>query len=143
MSQKRHERFSSPGLLEHLEHAVGDEEAAHDVGHGGGEGDRAEEDDHGRMVLAGDHDRAHHRDGGDRVGQRHERGVQQARDARDDAQADEGGEQEDEQEGGERGVRLAGPRAVEARSGSKSIVVLQFGPAGRRQGRTAGELGGF
>ena len=42
-----------------------------------------------RLLLAGDDDRADDRDRGDRVGQRHQRRVQQPRDVLDDLEADE------------------------------------------------------
>ena len=51
------------------------------------------------MLLARDQDRAHHGDGRDGVGQRHQRRVQQPRHAPDHVQADEGGQHEHKQRG--------------------------------------------
>ena len=49
------------------------------------------------LLFAGDQDRSDDRDGGDGVGQRHQRRVQQARDVLDDLEADERREHEHEQ----------------------------------------------
>src|SRR6185312_1658687 len=80
--------------LEHLEHAVGDEEAADDV-------DRREDDRDERERLLdvrvrrpGDEHRADEDDAVDRVRPRHERRVQHRRDLRDDLDADEHGQDE-------------------------------------------------
>ena len=49
------------------------------------------------MLLAGDHDRSHERDGRDGVGERHERRVEERAHPADDLEAHEGGQDEDEQ----------------------------------------------
>ena len=96
-----HERSSAFGVpvgLEHLQHPVGDQEAADDVGHRGEQRDRAQDADPGGIVAAGHDDRADHRDGRDGVGERHQRRVQQPRDPADHAQPDERGQHEDVQQ---------------------------------------------
>src|SRR5690606_25327454 len=57
-----------------------------------------------RVLPAGHQDGADHRDGGDGVGDGHERGVQQPRHPPDDAHPDEGGEHEDEEQAPEVGI---------------------------------------
>src|SRR5205823_7845135 len=57
--------------------------------------DGAENADSERVVAARHEDRSHDGDRGDRVGNRHQRGVQQPRHAADDAQADERRQHED------------------------------------------------
>src|SRR5574341_1497935 len=84
-------------LLEHLEHAVRDQEAADDVRHRGEQRDRAQDADRAGILGPRHHQRAHHRDRRDRVRQGHERRVQQARHPTDHAQPDERGQHEDEQ----------------------------------------------
>src|ERR1700674_2056156 len=65
--------------LEHLEHAVGDEEAAHHVA--GGSDDRYYTQNRREftLVLAHQDNRTHNSDGVESVGQRHQRRVQQGR----------------------------------------------------------------
>src|SRR5882762_1228839 len=98
-------------LLEHLEHPVRDEKSAHDVRHGGEQGDPPEEADELRVLGARDRDGPDHGDRGDRVGERHERGVEQTGHSADHPQPDEGGEDEHEQHGpvvGRRGLSRYG-----------------------------------
>jgi len=61
---------------EHLEHAVGDHEAAHDVDGGQNHGNKAEDEADRRLRLAGHDDRADEDDAVNRVGTTHQRGVQ-------------------------------------------------------------------
>ena len=62
------------------------------------DGDEAEHFAHGGgFVVADDHDGAHHGDGGNRVGERHQRRVQQGRNPANHLQADEGRQHEDVQ----------------------------------------------
>ena len=86
-------------LLEHLEHAIGDEEAADHV-------DRAERDrDHQDQLgeeagsLADQQDAAEQNDPVDRVGRRHQRRMQGVRHLRDHLEAHERGEHENRQLG--------------------------------------------
>ena len=81
--------FFGPAGLEHLEHAVGDEESAHDVAGGGDDRDRAEDRRQRALCRARQDDGADHRDGVERVGQRHQRRVQQGRDPPDHLKPDE------------------------------------------------------
>ncbi len=86
--------------LEHLEHAVGDQESRHDVGHGRGHGDGRQRDDQRMplaLLLAQHQHRADQADGRDRVGQRHQRRVQQRRHPADHIEPEERRENEHEQ----------------------------------------------
>src|SRR4051812_6145475 len=90
-------------LLEHLEHAVGDDEAADDVR--GRKCDRQEADDADQRVLvfaAGDDHRADDHDAVDRVRARHQRRVQHRRHLRDHLEAEEDREHEHGHLGDER-----------------------------------------
>src|SRR6516225_5874372 len=81
--------------LEHLEHAIGDDESADDVDRGGGDRDEAEERADEPVIRAGGDERADEADRRDRVRRGHERRVQERRHARDHEEADEAGEHED------------------------------------------------
>ena len=61
--------------------------------------DEAEDLRVGRLRLAQDHDRAHQRDGGQGVGEGHQRRVEQLRDPADHLEADERRQREDEEVG--------------------------------------------
>ena len=99
--------------LEHLEHAVGHHEAADHVQRGQEDGEEAE-DQLGRPVgLAHDRQGADQHDAVDGVGARHQRGVQDARDLRDDLDADEGGQHEDGQVRDDAGGRPARRRRLQ------------------------------
>ena len=94
-----------------------------------------------RVVEAGDHDRADDRDGRDRVRDRHQRRVQQARHPRDDTEADEGREHEHVHHRGEvrgRGrVRGFGRRGL--RGGEHGESACHGGAScGRRHSATEG-----
>ncbi len=67
--------------LEHPEHSVGDDEAAHDVAGGGNHGDGPQHSGERALMFADQHDRPHHGDRVEGVGQRHQRRVQQRRHA--------------------------------------------------------------
>src|SRR5262245_410280 len=83
-------------LLEHLEHAVGDDEPADDVGGGEHHGDEREHaHEEARVWRAHDDDRADDDDPVDRVRPGHERRVQERRHLRDHLEPDEGREHED------------------------------------------------
>src|SRR5579862_7381958 len=83
--------------LEHPEHAVGDHEPADDIRHRRGDGHDAEQGGHRAVIRPGEYERAHERDPGDGVRRRHEWGVQQRRDSRNDLIPGECGEHEDVQ----------------------------------------------
>src|SRR2546423_7279139 len=86
----------SAAALEHLEHPVGDDEAADDVRGGQHDGDEA---DHGRgrvlVTEPGDEHRADDHDPVDRVRPGHERRVQERRHLRDHLEAEEDRKHED------------------------------------------------
>src|SRR5436309_4053929 len=86
-------------LLEHLQHPVRDEESADDIRHGREQRDPPEDADGRRVLRTRDRDRPDHGDRRDRVRERHERRVEQAGDAADHAQPDEGRQHEHEQHG--------------------------------------------
>src|SRR5262249_17868711 len=82
--------------LEHLEHPVGDDEAADDVGGGEHDGDEAEDPGERALVGLAEHDhRADDHDAVDRVRPRHQRCVQQRRHLRDHLDPEEDREHED------------------------------------------------
>jgi len=90
----REERFaftipSSLLLLEHLEHAVGHHKAAEDVDRGQCHRQEAHDGGEAEGRRAGGDDRADHDDAGNRVGHRHQRGVQRRRHLPDHVIADE------------------------------------------------------
>src|SRR5579863_4672046 len=85
--------FRAAARLEHFEHAVGDEEAAHNVAGGGHDGDGAEDSGERGLVLAGEENRSDHGDRVQRVRKRHQRRMQERRNAANHFQADERGEQ--------------------------------------------------
>src|SRR5579883_1235235 len=89
--------LARPAGLEHLQHPVGDDEAADDVARRGNDGDGSKYRGKSRFVLARDHDRADHRDGIQCIGERHERRVQQRRNPANHVKADEAGQNEDKQ----------------------------------------------
>src|SRR4029078_8053628 len=85
--------------LEHLEHPVGDEEAADDVD--GAERDGDDEDDlvQRARLLADEHEAAEQHDAVDGVRAGHERRVQRVGHLGDDQEADEAGEHDDRELG--------------------------------------------
>src|SRR5439155_23572459 len=89
--------FGRLPALEHLEHAVGDDETSDHVGRGEDDRDQAEHDGHRRVGSGGDEDGADQDDAVDRVGARHERRMQDGRHLRDDLEADEDREHEERQ----------------------------------------------
>src|SRR5229473_5241571 len=88
-----------PAGFEHAQHAIGDQEAADDVAGGGDDGDGAENRGEIALVFAGENDSANYGDGVQRVGEGHQRGVQQRGYAANDFKSDEGGEHENVQAG--------------------------------------------
>ena len=83
-------------LAEHLQHAVGDAEAADHVDRGGSDGDEAEDVRRTRIVRrTRQHQRSDERDAGDGVRRRHQRRVQQRRHAADDLVAEKRCQRED------------------------------------------------
>ncbi len=90
--------------LEHVEHPVGDDEAAHDVQGGEDDGEEAQGELGGTVRLAQDEHGADEDDAVDGVAARHERGVQDARHLGDDLVAHEGGQDEHRDEGHEAGI---------------------------------------
>ena len=109
-----------PTRLEHLEHAVGDEEAADDVAGGGDDGDGAENRGEIGLVFTGQDDGADDGDGVEGVGQRHQRRVKQRRDAADDFESDECGQHEN------------------VKAGEQIHFISEFPP--EQQGREAGRV---
>src|SRR5271155_31775 len=90
--------FGAAGF-EHFEHAIGDEEAADDVAGGGDDGEGAEDGGESAAMFAGEDDGADDGDGVERVGEGHERGVQQRSDLADDFKTNESGEHENVEAG--------------------------------------------
>src|SRR5713101_9238573 len=88
--------FPRTAGLEHPEHAIGDDEAADDVAGGGHYGDGAEDYGEGALVLASQNNGADDGDGVQRVGEGHERRVQQGRDAANHFETNETRHHEDE-----------------------------------------------
>jgi hypothetical protein len=80
--------FDAAGL-EHFQHSVGDDEAAHDVAGGGNDGHRAEKGGQRGFMFARQNDRADHRNRVQGVGQGHQRSVQQRRNAANHFESDE------------------------------------------------------
>ena len=119
IAQRQHDRGDRGGglaPLEHLQHPVRDEEPGHHVGHRGGDGDGRQGHDEQVLVRPGllaEHQQcADEADRRNRVGQRHQRRVQQRRHAADDVEPEEGGQQEDEDVGEDvhgGWLRTAGP----------------------------------
>ena len=83
--------------LEHFQHAVRDQEAAYDVRRRARDRNGAEDRAEGTVVGASHHERSDEGNARDRVGGRHEGGVQQGRNPGDDVIPEEAGEQEDVQ----------------------------------------------
>src|SRR5690606_1038342 len=99
------EIIGSALLLVHGQHALGDEEPAEDVHARKDERDKAEPAGRplaGHEIGADRQKRTHHDHRGDRVGDRHQRGVQRRGDAPDDVIADEDRQNEDRKEEKER-----------------------------------------
>ncbi len=92
---RRRSTTFGPTRLEHLQHAVGDDEAADDVAGGGDDGDGAEDRGEIGFVFTGEDDGADDGDGVESVGERHQWRVKQRRDAADDFESDECGQHED------------------------------------------------
>src|SRR6266508_3540869 len=79
-----------PASFEHSQHAVGDDESAHDIHRPEGDCDERDDADPRRQMReTGDDDRADEDDAVDRVRPRHERRVQHRRHLRDHLEADE------------------------------------------------------
>src|SRR5680860_827494 len=114
-------------LLEHLEHPVGDHEAAHHVDGGHDHGD--DPDDRLRRPLrrGREHEqRADNADPADGVGARHQRGVQDRRYLGDDLEAHEAREHEDihrKEQSSHNSIPLPGyaPMASRVRSCTTSV----------------------
>ena len=105
--------------LEHLEHPVGDQEAADDVDRAEGDRDRRGSTLSSalRSSAEPEHEQAaEHDDAVDRVGARHQRRVQRVRHLRDHREADEAGQDEDRELGDEHQVAsaAASPRGLGA-----------------------------
>jgi len=83
--------------FEHFQHAVGDDEAAHDIAGGGHHRDESEDGGERALMLAHEHDRAHHRNRIQGIGERHQRSMQQGRNAPDYFKSDETGEHKDKE----------------------------------------------
>src|SRR5688572_13214361 len=75
--------------LEHLQHSVRHDESAEDVGSSEHDGDEPENLEEQCVRRARNQHRAEHDDAVNRVGRRHERRVEDGRNARDDFEADE------------------------------------------------------
>src|SRR5688500_14473112 len=87
---------SSASSIEHLEHAVGDEETTDDVDRPEDDRDRPRElDQRGRTLGADDEQVARQHDPVDRFRERHQRGVQHRRHLRDHLETDEHRKDED------------------------------------------------
>ncbi len=100
--RQRHRHPRSSGFRsEHLEHAIGDEEAADDVDRREHDGDERERLLETRVGRARDQHRPDEHDAVDRVRAGHERRVQERRHARDELEAEEDREREDRQAGDE------------------------------------------
>src|SRR5579863_274190 len=80
--------------LEHPQHAVGDQESADHVAGGGHNGDDAEDGRERALFLADQDNGADHGNRVERIGQRHERRMQQGRDVADDLESDKGRQHE-------------------------------------------------
>src|SRR5258707_12590260 len=83
--------------LEHFQHAIGDEKPANDVDGGGDDGQHSQDERQLAFVTADQNDGADYSDGVESVGDGHQRGVQERRDALDDFKADEAGQHEYEE----------------------------------------------
>src|SRR5207302_5870539 len=92
--------------LEHLEHAIGDHPATHDIQ--GAEKYRGDGNDVAEGVVrgGGDGERSHQHDAVDEVGSRHQWRVQHRRHSGDQQEADEDGQRENESAKGQR-LRVA------------------------------------
>ena len=91
-------------LLEHLEHAIGDHEAADDVDHCGGDRQETEHGGKGAGAESGRGDGANDRDARNGVCPGHQRRVQGWGHFRNHLEANEGGEDEDDDAGDELGA---------------------------------------
>src|SRR5271165_754767 len=81
--------------LEHLQHPIGDQVAAHRVEHRQEHRGKAQQTrKQASVLLAGDQNRAHHGDRRNRVGERHQRRVQQRRHTANQLKAQEGRQHE-------------------------------------------------
>ena len=100
---------------------------------------RAEHGAERRLLLAGEQNRADDGDGRDRVGQRHQRRVQQPRDAPDDVEADERRQHEHEQPVEE--IELHGPKSYIIRSAMFVRVRLRLPRSSRFSTATSGCCG--
>src|SRR5215211_3853545 len=106
---------ASASSLEHLEHAVGDQEAADHVDRAEGDRDHAQEVVEEALGRPDQVEPAEQHDAVDGVRGRHQRRVQRVRHLRDDLEADEGGEHQDGQLG-EKVHQAAIPAAFRAPS---------------------------
>ncbi len=89
-------RLFGLALVEHLQHAIGDAEAANHVDGGGGDRDESQDVREQRIVRrTRQNQRADERDAGDGIGGGHQRRVQQRRHAADDLVAQKGSQGED------------------------------------------------
>ena len=113
--------------LEHLEHPVGDDEAADDVRRRERDGDEADDPrEPSASGAPGDDDRAHDDDSVDRVRARHQRRVQHRRHLRDHLEAEEDREHEDRQLDQERAVDSRRHLASgHARAGGDLVVPVE------------------
>src|SRR5947209_4334254 len=132
-------RFGGPGSFEHLEHAVGDEESADHVAGRGNDGDHPEHGREAALPLADQYDRAHNGNGIKRVGERHQRRVQQRRDMADDLEADESCEHEYEEGVDEVGHGILGRWSIVA---SRSGLICHPERSGWSAKRSAHEVEG-
>src|SRR6266849_1790008 len=87
-------RFRRPPSLEHLEHAVGDDEAPDDIGRGQGHRHQPEHDRHRRVRAGRDQNGPDQNDAVDCVRPRHQRRVKDGRHLRDHLEPDEDGQHE-------------------------------------------------
>src|SRR6202158_1384519 len=92
----RYLRLRGTAGFEHSQHAVGDEESADHVAGGGHNGDDAENRRECALFLSYKNDGTHDGDGIERVGQRHQRSMQQRRNVADDFESNEGRQHENE-----------------------------------------------
>src|SRR3984957_8136902 len=94
LCRARESLFFRAAGFEHFEHAVGDQESANDVAGGGDDGERAEDGGERAAMFSGEDDGADDGDGVERVGEGHERGVQQRGDLANDFETYESREHE-------------------------------------------------
>src|SRR5947209_15496682 len=109
-------------LLEHLEHAVGHDEAADDVRGAEHDGEEAHDPHERPLVTDAEHEhRADDDDPVDRVRARHQRRVQQCRHLRDHLEAEKDGEHEDR--------HLEDQQGVVTHAGAASFLPATHAPA--------------